>query len=186
MLLEARVVSMFFDRKGVVDRVAVADRRNLSKAGAMVRGYSRRSIKYRKSRDITSAPGSAPYEHQKGLGIRTHLFGYDAAKHTVVIGPARLGGTFDPNAPKNLEAGGSAVIKVRKKRPGGKYKPRLRNGVRRSPAELKRIKEYYINKRDPDQVKKKRITIKPRPFMGPALAASKPKITALWRDTVKP
>lgn len=98
----------FFDR-GAVDRaVDRGTKRALSKFGAFVRQRSRTSIRKRKG---TSPPGQPPFSHT-GVLRRGILFGYDAARASVVIGPVLLGS--QSGAPERLEKGGDVI------RPGKK------------------------------------------------------------------
>jgi hypothetical protein len=100
--------SMFFDRKAVMNSVDRGVRKVLSKFGAFVRTAARSSIRKRKR---ISQPGSPPSSHV-GLLKKLIYFGYDAARRSVVIGPAPLRGTVE--APPLLEYGGKAKRKDRK------------------------------------------------------------------------
>jgi hypothetical protein len=135
----------FFDRAAVMNAVDAGRRRVLSKFGAFVRQRARTSIRKRKG---ISAVGAPPYSHvdilRKGI-----LFAYDATRGSVVIGPARLGGTVDPDALPALEYGGPSTTTVR----GGKGR--------------------------------KRISVRARPFMGPAFEAEKPGLPAMWKDSIR-
>jgi hypothetical protein len=102
----------FFDRKKVMDAVGRGKRKVLSKFGSFVRQRARSSIRKRKG---ISAPGSPPSSHV-GLIRRFLFFSYDADRDSVVIGPARLGGTVDPDALPALEYGGPSTAISRGKR----------------------------------------------------------------------
>lgn len=134
---------LFFDRQAVLSKVDAATRKVLSRFGAFVRRSAKSSIRKRKQ---PAPPGSPPSSHT-GLLKKFIFFGYDTEARSVVIGPARLGGTGRGEAPPLLEYGGPATL------------------VRRG--------------------KKKRVTYKPRPYMGPAFAKEQVKLSALWRDSVK-
>lgn len=177
-----RVTEMFFDRAAVMSHVDAVNRQALSKAGGMTRRVARQSIKFRKNREIVSKPGSPPFAHRKGLGIKTVLYGYDSSRHSVVVGPVRLGGTKDPNAPRTLEEGGMARIKVRRVKRGGAESSRKRGAPKRqrSAAERARIKAYYSQYQD--EVKTKTVAIRPRPFMGPALSTVRSDLPQLWEQ----
>lgn len=115
----------FFDSKAVTDKVPPAIKKALSKMGAFVRQRAKSSLKYGKG---ASKPGRPPTVHKsnrftraskvKGKAVRRPasplrellFFGYDAARQSVVIGPA-LGGAKS-GAPRTLEEGGAATIKV--------------------------------------------------------------------------
>lgn len=105
---------MFFDAPKVVNAVDAATRKVLSRFGAFVRTAAKSSIRKRKK---ASAEGSPPSSHT-GLLKKFIYFGYDTAKRSVVIGPARLN---KPGlATQTLEHGGPATISQRIK--PGKYK----------------------------------------------------------------
>lgn len=138
-----RMKSMFFDRKAVIDKTDAATRRVLSKFGAFVRTGAKSSIRKRKK---SSAPGSPPSSHT-GLLKRLIFFGYDTEKRSVVIGPERLNGHGQGEAPAILEYGGRTTIKS-----GGK---------------------------------RKQVVYRARPYMQPAFEKEKPKLPALWANSVK-
>ncbi len=102
--------SNFFDRKKVLDRLSVAERRILSKQGSFVMTGARRSIKKRKK---PSAPGSPPSGHTQQLrkGI---LFVYEAGKHKVTIGPTLANAKSSGIAPGILERGGQVTFATKK------------------------------------------------------------------------
>jgi hypothetical protein len=133
----------FFDSKKVLAAVDRATRRVLSKFGAFVRTRARTSIRKRKA---VSLPGGPPHSHT-GLLRRFLFFSYDPDNKSVVIGPAKISGTVDPDALPALEYGGPSTVE---------------RGGRRE-----------------------RISVKARPFMGPAFEAERPGLPAMWRDSVK-
>lgn len=124
----------FFDRATVIARVDAARRRNLLRAGASVRKHARYSIKparrlklsemgdEQRERSIyfidrakregrpkpklpfaPSRPGDPP-RSRVGLLRQFIFFAYDDSTRSVVIGPARIGGSG--TAPGVLELGG--------------------------------------------------------------------------------
>jgi hypothetical protein len=114
----------FFDREAVIKAVNRASLRVLKEYGRRVRRRAQKSLAYGKG---TSPPGSPPTAHRsrtvtrksKSTGktrkrsvsfLREFLyFAYDASSKSVVIGPARLNGTVDANAPHALEYGGTST-----------------------------------------------------------------------------
>lgn len=135
----------FFDRKAVVDSVDRARLKVLSKFGAFVRRRAKSSIRKRKG---VSPPAGPPSSHT-GLLKKFLFFSYDPSSRSVVIGPARIGGTVDPDALPALEYGGESTVVDRR---GGK---------------------------------RRKVTIRPRPFMGPALDAERPGFPGMWADSVR-
>jgi hypothetical protein len=102
----------FFDSKKVLAAVDRAARRVLSKFGAFVRTRARTSIRKRKG---VSLPGGPPHSHV-GLLRRFLFFSYDPDNKSVVIGPAKISGTVDPDALPALEYGGSSTTEDRRGR----------------------------------------------------------------------
>ncbi len=151
-----KVKGLFFDAPKVMRSVDRATRQVLSKFGSFVRRTAKSSIRKRKK---ASAPGSPPSSHT-GLLKRFIYFAYEPEKQSVIIGPAKLNAK-EAGTPERLERSGgptTIVNRVFRRRDG-------RNRI----------------------VKKTRtIQIAPRPFMGPAMNKELPKLSAMWRDSVKP
>lgn len=97
--------SLFFDRDLVIRKTNIAERKVLSKFGAFVRRTARSSIRKRKR---PSSPGMPPSGHGQELLKRFIFFVYEPARHSVIIGPARLNKIG--NAPEALEYGGASVV----------------------------------------------------------------------------
>ena len=93
--------SLFFDKKGVIDKVDAATRRTLSKAGAFVRTAMKGLIRSRKK---SARPGSPPHSHT-GLLKSMIFFQYESENKTVVIGPKKFKSN-NPTTPEVLEFGG--------------------------------------------------------------------------------
>jgi hypothetical protein len=115
--LEA-TLKTFLDRKAVIDAVDRAELRVLKKFGAFTMRTARKSIKEKKG----SAPaGRPPHAHstyvpkpgkrkkatRKRLRFRDSiLFGYDAGRKSVVIGPYLFEARRGKTVPELLEVGG--------------------------------------------------------------------------------
>lgn len=112
---------MFFDRARVVGAVDKAARKALSRFGAFVRRTAKSSIRKRKKR---SAPGTPPSSHT-GLLKRFIFFGYEAARRSVVIGPARLNSKVG-DAPAALEYAGKSTAVASRRRGGHQIKVRIK------------------------------------------------------------
>lgn len=151
--------SNFFDRAAVIKAVDKATRAALSKLGAYIRTRAKSSIKEpgKKVRKAafaaglagpTSKPGNPPFSHTKLLK-RFIFHVYDGQRRSVVIGPALLNGTEDPNALSALEHGGASSMI-----------------------------DWKTGKR-------RRIQVKARPFMGPALEAELPNFPQFFRNQVR-
>lgn len=116
--------SSFFDAASILKKIDAAERRVLVRFGAFARRRIKSSLKYKKG---VSAPGTPPHVHRSTgytrqkknpkTGVVTKqassplrelvYFAYDAARHSVVVGPAKF---KDGTAPAALEHGGSAVV----------------------------------------------------------------------------
>lgn len=124
-MFDARVKSLFFDRKAVTSAVDRGTRRVLSKFGAFVRTAARSLIRPRKT---ISSPGEPPSSHNGKLrkGI---LFSFEPAKKTVVIGAARFA-SGPGDAPEALEHGGTSTLVRSARRRGATRKTQV---VRKRP-----------------------------------------------------
>ena len=105
-----KMKGLFFDSARVVAATNRAERKVLSRFGAFVRRGARSSIRKRKA---TSKPGQPPSSHA-GLLKKFIFFGYEPAKQSVVIGPARLNKTTG-DALSALEYGGRTKIVARRR-----------------------------------------------------------------------
>ena len=119
-MIRFEMTQLFFDSKKVRRSVDRTTRRVLSKFGAFVRRTARSSIRKRKK---ASPPGSPPSSHI-GLLKKFIWFGYEPAKRSVVIGPARLSQGGRGEAPSLLEYGGTGTVERRGKRKRAKVRPR--------------------------------------------------------------
>jgi hypothetical protein len=109
-VIHVRFKACFFDRPAVIRRTDDATRKVLSRFGAYVRQTARKSIrKDRRKRPLPSRPGQPPYS-RTGLLKEFIFFGYDGERRSVVIGPARLNGRSQGNAPSVLEYGGTTTV----------------------------------------------------------------------------
>jgi hypothetical protein len=171
-VIEMRIKEFFFDKDRVVRAVDKARRAVLSKAGAFVRQRAKTSMRKRKA---ISAPGQPPSAHEGSLR-RFLYFGYDPGADTVVVGPAKTNQVFfgrdrkpvTGTVPSVLEYGGQITIfEVHKH--GTWQRADLRSRRR-----LAGLRTRY-----------RTVTIRPRPYMRPALTAELPRLPALWRNSVR-
>jgi hypothetical protein len=171
-MLDMRIKELFFDKARVVRAVDKVRRAVLSKAGAFIRQRARTSMRKRKA---SSAPGQPPSAHEGSLR-RFLYFGYDPGADTVVVGPAKTNQVFfgrdrrpvTGTVPSVLEYGGEITI-FEVHRHGTWQRADLRSRRR-----LAGLRTRY-----------RTVTIKPRPYMRPALAAELPRLPALWRNSVR-
>jgi len=123
-MIRLDVTKLFFDRKGVHDRVDRATRRVFSKFGAYVRRTARSSIRRRKR---PSRPGQPPSSHT-GLLKKFIFFSYNPTpapgSGSVVIGPVRLSQNERGEAPALLEHGGRTTLRRHGKPVRAKFRGR--------------------------------------------------------------
>lgn len=172
-MLQTRMQSMFFDRKAVTDRMEKKKLRIYRQAGGTVRKIARNSLKYRKG---PSSVGQVPHVHRGDDGdslLKSRLFfAYDAARDSIVVGPAFLNKVTFKEA--SLSAPGVRVPELLEK--GGRaYVFEILKYGRWQRADLRsrrRIAEYPQRFRG--------YTMGPRPYMAPALEKAQPYILKLF------
>ena len=170
MLTVREFKKSFFDRAAVTRALDRATVRALSKGGAFIRTRARSSMPKRKK---ISPAGRPPHSHT-GLVKRFLFFGYDPAMRSTVIGPALLNKP-DRDALRRLEHGGTTSVRT------VTYAARTKSG------RLKKTKtgDLVYETRRSRTADSRTVTYRPRPFMGPALAAEAPKLPELWRNSVR-
>ncbi len=109
----------FFDRQAVVSAADRTKKRVLSRFGGFVRRSARQAIRKRVSR-----PGEAP-TNRKGQLKRFLFYGYEPQRDSVVIGPAKLGGSRF-SVPEIIEHGGNATVRIPQKKRGRRRRVRKR------------------------------------------------------------
>ncbi len=190
-----QIRGIVFDGGKIIKATRKAERQVMMRFGAFVRRGARSSIRKRKK---PSAPASPPSSHS---GVLRKLINFlvTANPGNVVIGPElwvskRRSGDGAPVAPRQttpevLEHGGRVQI-VEYQRD---FTPRGRRQVERmgrDPDAWYRLgkKTLWHKGGQPLRIRRKRtrvITIAARPFMGPAFEREKPKLPAMWRDSVR-
>lgn len=147
-------IVVFWDHRELIEQAQKAKARVMKRAGGLVRGIMRRSIKNRKD---PSPVGTPPSAHTKGGGIKNLIFwDYDPATESVIIGPALKSDAMSNLAPVpgTLERGGRSRIKLSK------------------ALKRKLGKETIV------------ATIRPRPFAAPALKAFETSYPELWEGAI--
>lgn len=169
-----QVKGLFFDKAGLEKAVDKTRYKFLSKAGAFVMTAARRLI--RKSKK-PSSPGQPPKGHGQQLLRKGIFFALDKPNDDCLAGPIQLnqvnhdkdGQPVKGTVPSILEHGGSIWIKEvfrfgKWRRVDGRRRKDTYNGL---PMRLRKV------------------TIEARPFMGPALAESKPKFAPMMAGLYK-
>jgi hypothetical protein len=150
---------LFFTDKEVIRATNAATRSNFTHLGGYCRKMAINSIKKRRG---VSAPDAPPHSHVGTL--RRHIYyHYNPKTKSVVIGPAR-------------------ISTLRKKRPG--VAPVAWTNA---PALLEwggKTTRRQMNKRGTHFVTRP-MRYRKRPFMVPAMEATKAKLPAVWRDSIK-
>lgn len=178
-----RSVYEFFDK--LPDTYDKERRKILGRAGAIVRGIARRSLRKRawrvgasrrgrKSKNshynaywggtvAISNPGKQPFSHTSGktFGLKTIHFGYNSRTDQVNVGP--IGGSRSTNnVPNVLEFGGQTTNTI----PAFAHAKKRALGVSSG-------RRYKLRK-----------NIAARPYMGPALETFNTEYPKLFRDTL--
>ena len=157
MRLKTMNASKFFDSKKVMSKADKAASRTLRKFGRYVRQTARRSIRKRKK---ISAPGQPPSSHV-GTLKKLIFWDYNPSTRNVVIGPLLHGNAVnDVGVARKLEEGGSIRL------------------LKRVRASKTRVGSRRIRT-------KKKVFIKPRPYMGPAFKAEQATLPALLRNSIR-
>jgi len=125
----AQVKKLFFTEEAVIHAMDAVTRRALSRFGAFVRQTAKSSIR---TREGASAPGRPPHSHS-GLLKRFIFFAYEPGPRSVVIGPARLNGYGQGEAPALLEYGGK-LRRTATGRNGTVYRVEIRQRPYMQPA----------------------------------------------------
>lgn len=169
--LRARA-AYFFDRAAVRAMTDRHTRRALGHAGGYLRRVARNSMKVRRG---ASPPGKPPHAHTRLL--KDFIFyAYDPAAESVVVGPVRTNQVFFSadrrpirgTVPGVLEHGGQVRVLEVEVRPGYWRRGDLRS-LRRNATRPQRLRT---------------VTIAPRPYMQPALAATTKKLPSIWAGSV--
>ena len=139
------------------DRKAVIDKVDAATRRVLSRfgAFVRRTARQSIRKRKKESRPGQPPSSHSGLLKKFIFFGYDPRWRSVVIGPERLGGRGE--APPALEYGGPSHA-IDFIYPGG--------GERRKKVH-------------------RRITVKARPYMGPAFEKERPKLTQIWRDSIR-
>ena len=150
-------VDQFFDRRGQMARIGRKKFKYLRRAGGTIRLIAKRSIRKRKA---ISAPGSPPSSHEGDLR-GSIFFGLDKVDESVVVGPSA--------AYRQADSGGSRRGASLLEFGGTTYGPRFW-----IPGKTKRDDGVSI----PAGVR----TYRARPFMGPALDETEPRLPKMFAD----
>lgn len=180
-----------FDQRKVQRRAAQGSIRSLRHAGAYLRLTARRSIR----RSATeSKPGTPPHT-RRGRLRESIRFSVEKNRQRVIIGPAyskihrigsrhEFGGTEHPkwNPNWNLRPGGHGPLAFDSHTVTGSV------GKLRTPAQVTRARR--IAREWQRTWKSKRAgglaTYPPRPFMGPALRKTEPRLPRMWAGAIRP
>lgn len=160
------IKKFFVDRQKIADRATRASVRALGKAGAFLRQTARKDIL--RKRKKPSKAGQPPSVHSTDSveTLRNILFGVDASKPSLIVGPVGLNKLISGRTvPNILEFGGT--VGIREKLVGKRWRSVGRRQAR--PGQPTRVRQA---------------TYAPRPFMGPALKKEREKLPGLWKATV--
>lgn len=105
-----KVRGVFLDAEKIINSMSRATRRALSHMGARVRLSARSAIGRPPATRLPPRPAGKPPRGRTGRLRDFIFFTYDPDRESVVIGPARLQGVANDNAPRLLEHGGTGII----------------------------------------------------------------------------
>ena len=154
-----------FDRSVIRRNWNAINETPLKRAGLLVRGIARGSIRRQPNKRRYSRPDRPPRSHQSGKTPPFKMI-YSVPEQlgsSVIVGMVGFGGSGEP-VPGLHEHGGSA------KRSVMVWKTRHKRDGRRGP-----VLEFV----------RKTVRYPKRPFMLPALEKGKAKMPQLWRNAVK-
>lgn len=196
--------SNFFDRALVQKAIGRERAGALAKSAAFVRTDMRRSIRParrmrleemppemraqyegRPAKDrplASSLPGEAPRGRTKRLK-GSILFAFDSRSQSALVGPTGFPGSKSEHAPRVLEEGGQSTVRVpieRKKAGDRKPTQKQLEGLKkaREAGKLKKRSNHRSILEIP-------VTIKPRPYVGPALRKNLDRIPRGFRNLIR-
>jgi len=200
------VKDAFFDRLAVIKRMDAARLKSLSKCGAFVQRSGQSKLRRRKR---ASRPGESPSVHtEKGSegpasGLKWILFFYDQSSDSMVVGPVKLNQVEESwidvkntTVPAILEHGDRVTVhewrfvnlaakdaswdqNASSQKFGMQWR---RRDKRWKNASRKRRGRTLSNLGT--QTRTRLVSIKARPFMGPALKANIPKFPETFRNSI--
>jgi hypothetical protein len=157
-MINMKMKSMFFDKAAVISKVDAGTRKVLSRFGAFVRTTAKQSIK------------KAPFVQKKKRGEDRTDFKKSVSKPGQP--PYSRSGLLKKFIYFGYDTTKKSVV-IGPERLSGKNK-----GA--APALL----EYGGNTQSQLRGKKRTVSIAARPYMGPAFTKEKPKLPALWRNSI--
>lgn len=156
-------IKKFFKPDELIEATRRAEYRGLRHQGGYVMKAARASIVKPARKNARSAPGKPPFS-QTGRLRSSILFTYDNSSHSVVVGAFSFGSKGNA-VPGALEHGGQVKIDETV----FAWEKNSRNKMVRRRKKTGR---------------KKTVTVKARPYMGPALERSKSALDAIWKNSI--
>ena len=161
-MIDMRMKQLFFDRPKVQRAVSKANRQKLSQAGAIVRTTAQQSIK--KAPFATRKPRG---QQRTNFKTKTSRPGAPPYSHTGLL-KRFIFFAYEPGRE-------SAVIGPAKLAKAGAAPQALEHGG----------KSTVVRRSRRGRTQRRRVTIKARPFMGPALDKERSKLPKLWANSVR-
>lgn len=156
-------VQNFFKPDELIKATNRAEYKALRHQGGYVMKAARASIVKPTRRNARSLPGKPPFS-QTGRLKRSILFAYEKSSNSVLVGAFSFGSKGDA-IPGALEYGGQIQIAETV----FVWEKNSRNKVVRKRKKTGR---------------KKTVTVKARPYMGPALERSKSALDSIWKNSI--
>ena len=151
-------MSLFFDKKQVIDQIGKANAKGMSKAGSFIRQRARSSLRKRKK---PSAAGSPPSRHGSDASLRQIQFYYDTASQSLIVGPILIRTSTDYYGP---QLGSTTVPELHEFCKSVTIRERL-------TAMDQWVAWGSTPDPRPGRTRVRRATYPARPYMGPALKA---------------
>lgn len=171
-MIGVQVKKMFVDRRIIRARVDRAKLKNLSRQGAFVRTAARSSIRKARMKKV----GEMSTDERELYERRV-----DAAKRAGRPKPKRPRAASRPGEPPRSQVG------TLRKFLFFSYDPRSESvvvGPARTPADDQDAPQT-LEFGGTAERRGRRVSVAPRPYMGPALTQEQPKFAALWRNSVR-
>ncbi len=159
----------FFDSASVLNKLGSAKRKALSRQGAFVRRRAKSSIRYRLT---TSEPGSPPSAHRSGRFTRTKKNKKTGVEKKQASSPLRELIYFAYDASRDNVVVGPELF--RNSVAGGGLVPKA----------LEKGGTVDVGKLAFHKQRRRTIYLRPRPFMGPAELAERPKFAAQFKGMI--
>jgi hypothetical protein len=177
-MVTVRMKSLFFDSPKVIRAVDKAKRQVLSKSGAVIRTIARRSMRPARQYSVTEMPEEMRESYERRAKI---------AKQAGLPRPKRPKAPSKPGEPPRVRLGHLKRLLFYAYDPQRESvvvgPERFRKG--QAPSVLEEGGTATVTGFEGGKIVRRRIRVKPRPYMGPALEKERPRLPLRWRNSVR-